>query len=497
MIRPTFAACWLLLAHHAHSQVRPLASGAFTASSRPIVAAHGNHVVVGVTFSDSLTLLEGGPVLRSRGLRDVALLAVTTDAIRLVDHIGGPADDSLVALHRGPQGTTALLWAAGGTSQIRWVTVGQSTLGARGSGDVLVARYDTSDALSWARLEGASNADVPASLNVQPDGACRVAYTWVDTTRAAASAATARGAESSASILVLAATGTVDTAWHAQPLIVDDDQPALRAGPNGLATVRGRYVWGNAVIDGFPLHTLERSTIAVSIDGNGIPTSFVSTLACTDTPADATTLADTSVVVAVEPRSCATGEDAVAISWRTPSSGGRLAATSGGPEPIVADLHPATQGVLLAGRATRSLRFDSLSGPANIVVTTASGTDAFVALLFAHGGFQRGAVLGTSSTIATSLAIDADGVVAVVVDSSRLSLWRPFSDITSVVPRPPSHSTSRTVHLQPGAVLDGEYDVWDITGRLIARAARLVPSTLLGQPAVFVSSNHRFIGFVH
>lgn len=496
-MRLALAACWLLLATYAHSQVRPLASGAFTSSSRPAIAAYGNHLVVGIVFSDSLTLLEGGPVLRSRGLRDVAILAVTADSIRLMDHVGGPADDSLVALHRGPHGTTALLWAIGGTSQLRWVTVGQSTLGARGSGDVLVARYDSSDALSWARLEGASNADVPASLNVLPDGTCRIAYTWVDTTRVAAIAATARGAESSASILVLAANGTVDTAWHAQPLVVDDNQPALRAGPNGLATVRGRYVWGNAVIDGFPLPTLERSTIAVSIDGNGIPTNFVSTLACTDAPADATTSADTTVVVAVEPRSCSDGEDAVAISWRTLTSGGRLAATSGGPEPIVADLHPATQGVLLAGRATRSLRFDSLSGPANIVVSTPSGTDAFVALLFAHGGFQRGAVLNADAAVATSLAIDANGVVAIVVDSSRLSLWRPFSDVTSVAPRPPSESTNWTIHVQAGSTLDGEYDVWDITGRLIARGTRAVPATLLGHPAVFVSNHHRFIGFVH
>jgi len=147
-------------------------------ASAPRIAWLGGTGFIAVGFQDSLRL--GSVALRSRGLSDVALVAISSNgSVLWWQHIGGPADDSVTALQASTHGVTLAIAAGGGTAGHSTITVGTTTFDTRGGYDVALARFTHSGNLAWARVDGASYADIPTGMIVTEDGSVCLATTIV------------------------------------------------------------------------------------------------------------------------------------------------------------------------------------------------------------------------------------------------------------------------------------------------------------------------------
>lgn len=176
---------WLLAAFLARAQVSPTIVTTIPVlrlDARPILHWKGGTGVLAITFADSLRL--ESTTLRSRGLRDVAIVCLNADgSIRWTNHIGGPADDAAADVHVGTNFITCLLAAGGSTGAPSTLRVNNVTLATNGEYDVGLVGYTLAGRLEWFRVDGGPFPDVPTSMVVDEEQGIAVAATYVRRTR--------------------------------------------------------------------------------------------------------------------------------------------------------------------------------------------------------------------------------------------------------------------------------------------------------------------------
>ena len=162
---------WLLAVFLARAQVSPTIVTTIPVlrlDARPILHWKGGTGVLAITFADSLRL--ESTTLRSRGLRDVAIVCLNADgSIRWTNHIGGPADDAAADVHVGTNFITCLLAAGGSTGAPSTLRVNNVTLATNGEYDVGLVGYTLAGRLEWFRVDGGPFPDVPTSMVVDEE----------------------------------------------------------------------------------------------------------------------------------------------------------------------------------------------------------------------------------------------------------------------------------------------------------------------------------------
>jgi len=198
----------------ASAQVNPSVVATFPvqgAISRPLLHWKGGTGVLAITFADSLRL--ESTTLRSRGLRDVALVCLNSDgSIRWMNHIGGPADDVAAAVHIGSAFFTVTLAAGGGTGTPSTVRVNSTTLATNGDYDVALVGFSLNGRLAWFRVDGGPFPDVPTGMVVDEENGIAVAVTYVRQTRFESTVLADTMGETSVALIHYSAQGAFEAA---------------------------------------------------------------------------------------------------------------------------------------------------------------------------------------------------------------------------------------------------------------------------------------------
>lgn len=451
---------------------------------------------VAITFRDSLVL---SPLvtLRSRGMSDVAI-AVVDRAWRLVgyDHVGGPGVDSVVAMTTAPNGDgVAVLAACGGTVTPTTCRVGGTTLSGRGGFDMLTTRWKPDGTPRWARLDGGSAADLPSAV-AAAGGGILVSGTYVGSTRFD-TIVRRDPAFTSMFVTRFSDAGHVD--WVASTISSDDDADVPRGAAHGgsaIAVVEGvvRATAGGAGvvgIDGMLTRDVntdfETFPYVLSIDSAGRPQSWRRLDACRGDSVVHTTVGTMLVSSLVEPRFCQPGTEP---AFRILLGGQRLSYVPGGLNSNVTAAATTSGGAMvMAGRFERTMLFDSLSRRPDLVATSTSLQDGWIAVLRPDGALLAAAAL-QAETWGQITGIDTRRSAMLVAAVSRgqiLATEPPLGNADRVgcaILLAESTATSLADEDSTSALADDLLGIWTLEGRYVGTDVRsLAPGIYAGRRA--------------
>lgn len=425
---------------------------------------------IGITFRDSL-VLPGGITLRSRGLADVAIVVVDRrwDLVGY-DHVGGPGHDSIVALTTLGNGDgAATIAACGGVLTPTVCRAGGITFSGRGGYDVVTMNWKPDGRPRWSRLDGGPEADLPSAVAADPDGGLMIAGTYVGSTRMG-TFTRSDAAATSAFIARITPQGTV--AWLTSTVSSDDDPDVPRgfaaggsfcvvndnsvtatvgaAGTVGIGGTLTRDV--NTNYETYPyVMTVDRAT--------GMATGWRRLDLCRGDSVAATSLGSFLVTTIVEPRFCQPGtEPALHILLGDT----RLSYVPGGLQSnVVATATTADGSLVLGGRFERSILFDSISRRPDIITSSSTLQDGWVAVLLPDGRLRSALALK-----ATTWA----QVTSVSTRSNAMLIAGVAQDVLNVMPTPLGREGTRgcfvMVATDPTASVPPDVGVEHATDRL-------------------------------
>jgi hypothetical protein len=391
---------------------------------------------MGITFRDSL-VLPGGVTLRSRGRTDVAIVVVDRrwDLVGY-DHVGGPGHDSIVALTTLGNGDgAATIAACGGVLTPTVCRAGGITFSGRGGYDVVTMCWQPDGRPRWSRLDGGADADLPSAVTADPDGGLHITGTYVGSTRMG-TFTRSDAAATSAFITRITPQGTVE--WLTSTVSSDDDPDVPRgyaaggsfcvvhdntvvtivgaAGTVGISGTLTRDV--NTNYETYPyVMTLDRAT--------GVATDWRRLDLCRGDSVTAAAVGPLLVSTVIEPRFCQPGTEP---ALRILLGNTRLSYVPGGLQSnVVATATTADGSLVLGGRFERSILFDSMSRRPDIISSSSTLQDGWIAVLLPDGRLRSALALK-----ATTWA----QVTSVSTRSNAMLVAGVAQDVLNVIPTP-------------------------------------------------------------
>lgn len=206
-------------------------------------------IYVGAGFADSASF--ASRMIRSFGRNDALLARLGADGTWLWAYpVGGSEPDAVNDVETDAAGNIYLLATVLGDSARIASLDGTTVLALSGDADFVLAKYDPSGHLLWARSGGGAGADRGAGLAVGPDGGVRVAGRFTGTMSVAAGSVTSAGG-SDAFMAVFAANGDLRSLWRGGGT-GDDAASGIGTDTAGNAYLVGEFA-GSADIGGITL----------------------------------------------------------------------------------------------------------------------------------------------------------------------------------------------------------------------------------------------------
>lgn len=449
-------------------------------SSR-VLASFGatpNTLYVGVTFGDSL-VLPNGITLRGRGITDAAVL-VFDEQWRIVgvDHIGGPGRDSIVALSTLSNGDAVVAAVVCADLVVPTTCrLGGIRFSNRGNADIGIAVYRPSGAVRWARLDGDIHPDVPSAIGVDERGGFVLLGTYVTATRVGTFTVSDE-APTSAFLACYTDTGTVS--WLRTTTSSDDDPVIPRGAARGgsfcavvtdtvIAHVAAAGVIGFGDVRTADVNfDFEQYPYVLSCDRlDGRPRSWLRMEGCRGDSIVATVHGADVRTAVVEPRSCQAGTEpsfVLRVDART------LKYVPGGPNSTAAAAAARPDGsMVVGGRYERTMLFDTVSRLPDLLATSFSLQDGWIAAFEPSGRLRSATSLGASIRAeVTSLASRGPALAAAAVTEGQV--MTPIGPIgvaqatQAMVIRLADPSTGVATEHVPDA--DGPVEgIWTVDGR--------------------------------